>query len=88
MIRKMIVIAFALVALAAAPASAQYGTGSGVEGAGTDQGSGTGGSGVGSGSLARTGNDLNEEAILGAALIMAGGMAVVVGRRPARRNLT
>lgn len=87
MLRKLTVIAIALlalVALASAPASAQYGTDSGVEGAGTDQGTG---SGTGTttttddGTLARTGWNVNLPLVVGTSLIVAGGVVLSVRRR-------
>jgi LPXTG-motif cell wall-anchored protein len=80
MIRKIIVIAFAIVALSAAPAAAQYGE---VEGTGTDNtptASGTA-SGTDSGSLARTGSDVTVLVPIAAGLLAAGGLALVLVRR-------
>ena len=84
MIRKVIVIAFAVLALWAAPAAAQYGPDGSVSGAGANQGSGGASGGapaVSDGSLARTGSDVLDLAPYGAALIVVGGLVIVASRR-------
>jgi hypothetical protein len=78
MIRKIIVIAFVVLALWAAPAAAQYGPDDDVGGAGVDQGGGTA---VGGGSLARTGSSASDLVPYGAVMVMVGGLVLVVARR-------
>ncbi len=86
MIRRMLVLAVAILFLAAAPVAAQGGDDSYGPGVNPGGGSQGGAAAQGGGDLAETGTDLDFLAPLGAAMVVAGGLVVLTTRKRQTRH--